>query len=154
MSDPTPHRDPVVHELKIWPGFFVEVMAGRKTHEVRKADRDFQIGDTLWLREWQSATAGLHNGEWKTEPERYTGREIRARVTAMTDPGTFGLPKDVCVMSIDIAAYFEDDRIDQELDGFLRKVASRTKHGRNESGEAGPCEPDCVKCTAERLLQR
>jgi hypothetical protein len=58
------------HELKCWPEYFTEVIAGRKPFEIRKDDRGFWYGDTLYLREWHP-----------TE-ERYTGRECKFKVTA------------------------------------------------------------------------
>lgn len=42
------------HELKILPTYFKEVQEGRKTFEVRKNDRNFQSGDTVILKEWDS----------------------------------------------------------------------------------------------------
>jgi hypothetical protein len=41
------------HDLKIWPQYFVEVAAEQKTFEIRKNDRDYQVGDVLRLREWE-----------------------------------------------------------------------------------------------------
>lgn len=40
------------HELKILPQFFCRVKDGSKTFEVRKNDRGFQPGDTVFLNEW------------------------------------------------------------------------------------------------------
>lgn len=40
-------------ELKIAPKYFAEVYVGRKTFELRKNDRDFQVGDFVRLREWK-----------------------------------------------------------------------------------------------------
>lgn len=41
-----------VHQLKIWTENFHEVKQGRKKAELRKADRDFSLGDFLQLCEW------------------------------------------------------------------------------------------------------
>ena len=40
------------HRLKIWPAPFRAVCDERKTCEVRRADRDFQVGDFLMLVEF------------------------------------------------------------------------------------------------------
>lgn len=41
------------HELKIRGEFYARIATGQKTFEIRKNDRDFQVGDVLILREWQ-----------------------------------------------------------------------------------------------------
>ena len=62
-----------IHDLKSWPEFFGPVLEGRKTFELRKNDRNFKVGDILWLREWEPLTA------------KYSGREIRKRITYMME---------------------------------------------------------------------
>ncbi|AKG88281.1 DUF3850 domain-containing protein [Listeria monocytogenes] len=59
------------HELKIAPEYFEAVTEGRKTFEIRKNDRNFEVGDTLVLQEFD-------NGE-------YTGREYWEDVVYITD---------------------------------------------------------------------
>lgn len=36
--------------------------------------------------------------------------------------------------------------------GFASRVAARTKHGPAGSGNDGPCDAECVKCEAERIV--
>jgi hypothetical protein len=78
------------HNLKTWPKQFSAVFAGTKKHEVRVNDRNFQEGDELMLQEWDPKT------------ERYTGRHILATISYMTRGGQFGLPENLCVMSLQI----------------------------------------------------
>jgi ASC-1-like (ASCH) protein len=40
------------HELKCWGEYFGRIQSGQKTFEIRKNDRDFQVGDILLLREF------------------------------------------------------------------------------------------------------
>ena len=61
-----------VHELKSWPESFAAIRAGQKTHELRRADRDFQVGDVLLLREYDPKS------------ERYSGQSLRVVITFMT----------------------------------------------------------------------
>lgn len=57
----------MMHELKTWPEFFQAIVDGRKNFEVRRDDRGFQAGDTVWLKEWDPSHGG-----------RYTGRDLKA----------------------------------------------------------------------------
>ena len=65
------------HDLKCWPEHFGPVVEGVKTVELRKNDRDYQIGDYLLLREFRPNQP--HQG-----PGSYTGRIARVRVTHIT----------------------------------------------------------------------
>jgi hypothetical protein len=78
----------MTHELKTWPEGFAAILDGRKRFEIRKADRPFDVGDTLHLREWNPDGSG------------YTGRETAAQVTYLVRGGAWGLPPDLCVMGI------------------------------------------------------
>lgn len=40
------------HVLKCWPQFMPRIASGQKTFEIRKNDRDYQVGDTLFLQEF------------------------------------------------------------------------------------------------------
>jgi len=60
------------HELKCIRPFFADVLALRKTFEIRRNDRNFEIGDLLWLREYD------------VYREELTGRSCRRIVTYMT----------------------------------------------------------------------
>jgi len=72
-----------VHELKVWPEFFAQVVAGRKRFEIRPDDRGFKVGDEVKLREWDPKC-------YKEDvPFGYTGSECSVRVTYITD---FGQP--------------------------------------------------------------
>ena len=66
-------RDPMIHDLKIWPEYFEAVARGDKTFEVRKWDRPYRVGDTLWLREWDNVKLD------------YTDRSVYRKVTYILD---------------------------------------------------------------------
>lgn len=75
------------HELKLWAEFFDDLVNGKKRFEIRKNDREFQVGDTLLLREYKFFT-----GE-------YTGRWLRFSITYILD-GDFGLERGFCALSL------------------------------------------------------
>ncbi len=59
----------MIHDLKIWPEFFDDLLVGFKPFELRKDDRPYAVGDTLRLR------------EWNPDSQRYTGRCADRNVT-------------------------------------------------------------------------
>lgn len=77
----------MIHELKTLPEYFEEVFMGHKNFEARKNDRDYKLGDTLILKEFES-----HKG--------YTGRQLARTVNYILHGGKFGIEEGYCVMSI------------------------------------------------------
>lgn len=59
------------HSVKIIPAYFDAVKNGLKTFEIRKLDRDYKIGDTLILSEWQPETLSVGS---------YTGRRVNVTI--------------------------------------------------------------------------
>ena len=89
------------HELKCWPDPFQAILDGKKTHEIRKTDRDFHEGDLLLLREYRVTFSCLDPIDFhEITKGEYTGRTCQVRVTYLSAPETFGLPKGLCVLSI------------------------------------------------------
>ena len=80
------------HELKILPEYFSAVLDGRKTFEIRKNDRGFEVGDTLILKEW--------NPTYRMP----TGREQHCEITYILEGNKetvqYGLKEGFCIMSI------------------------------------------------------
>lgn len=75
------------HELKILPNYFQAVWYDKKNFEVRKHDRDFHVGDTLVLREWE-------NGQ-------YTGSEVSKDISYILTADEFeGIAPGYCVLGI------------------------------------------------------
>jgi hypothetical protein len=93
-------REPMTHTLKIDPIPFQAVKARIKKLELRKADRDFRVGDTLHLLETVSTGAEMAAGA----PLEYTGGEDIVRVTHILHGPIYGLAEGWCVMSIEDAA--------------------------------------------------
>ncbi len=85
------------HELKIYPSHFGAVRLGVKTFEVRQADRDYQLGDVLVLREFDPDP---HRRFRESEWTGYTGEQIRARVTYIYIIGQYILSPPLAVMAI------------------------------------------------------
>jgi hypothetical protein len=115
-----------IHYFKCWPEPFGAMSVGTKTHEIRKDDRPIRprVGDLVVLQEWQPQEGtvraavegrfGKHacNTDSPDDCARkdlhrdpaaegdYTGRDLRRRVTYVTEPGQWGLAPDTYVMSL------------------------------------------------------
>ena len=61
------------HKLKILPQYFEDVCSGKKSFEIRKNDRDFKVGDTLFLMEFDTLAHSC------------TGRVVERKITYITD---------------------------------------------------------------------
>jgi len=85
---------PQIHYLKSWPQFFKDIRAGLRTHELRRNDRNFKVGDWMKLQEFDP------------ELSEYTGQRLTAEITSLT---SFAQPcavsgealnADFCILSI------------------------------------------------------
>lgn len=78
-------RKPIIHELKILPQYYDAVISNIKHFELRKDDRDYQVGDFLVLKEW-------HNGN-------YTGRETGFKIEyILRNCSEYGLMDGYCIL--------------------------------------------------------
>lgn len=102
----------MIHELKIKPEFFEDCACGRKTFEVRRNDRPFEIGDYLALNEWDG--------------ENYTGRCALFAITYILCDVDYCKPNYV-IMSIEPCAIGRRDtdmcRIGRPIPVYSREGA-------------------------------
>ena len=78
----------MTHELKTWPEYFRPVARGEKNFEVRRNDRDFQVGDVLTLRKF-NPKIGV-----------YTSAECDKSVTFILHGKGFGVAEGYCVLAL------------------------------------------------------
>lgn len=91
------------HNLKTWSCYFTEVLAGNKTFELRKNDRDYKVGDTLNLIE---VDPEKYQWEYNICLQDYqavptpTGRTCLRIITYILRGGQFGLDKDYVILGM------------------------------------------------------
>jgi ribosomal protein S17 len=88
---------PVRHQLKTWPPYFKDVWNRRKTAEIRKDDRGFQVGDVVELQ------------EWNPDEKEFTGNVVEVRITHIlrSEDGDFGLKRGYVMLSF----VYKTDRV-------------------------------------------
>jgi hypothetical protein len=86
------------HRIKCWPEFFRAVKNGDKTCEVRKADRDYRVGDFLMLIEFDP------------KKDAATGDYTTAKITHILTPADppRGLMDGFVVLSIERCGAIEE----------------------------------------------
>ena len=84
------------HELKTDPEVFDAVKSGLKTFEIRKDDRNFQIGDVLVLRRTKYTGEEMQNGM----PLEYTGTPLTVVVSYVLRGPLYGLADGWSILSI------------------------------------------------------
>lgn len=94
-----------VHDLKTDPEMFVAVCSGAKTHEIRKDDRGFAVGDILQLRET------VYTGEEMAAGARlvYSNRELCVHVTHIMRGPLYGIKEGWAILSFSRAAGHRGD---------------------------------------------
>lgn len=75
-----------IHELKITPEYFKDVKSGHKRFELRKDDREYQVGDLLILKEF--------------DKDHYTGHKTRHKTIQyiLRDVPEYGLNEGYCIL--------------------------------------------------------
>lgn len=82
------------HILKSWSPFFDAILKDTRTHELRRNDRSFQVGDLCDLQEYDNVKG------------TYTGRSCNVVISSITskeEPCAVsgdGLHPDFCILSI------------------------------------------------------
>lgn len=122
LSVKAPKYTGVIHELKSWPKYFADVWSGKKLFELRKNDRNFKVGDCLWLRKFEpcdhcNGYGSLRDGSMPDASSNddidcpkcmakggnYLGPSLAARVEYMITDFT-GLESGYCIMGIKVLA--------------------------------------------------
>lgn len=85
-----------IHELKTDSIMFCEVKNRVKKFELRINDRNYQIGDCLFLKETKFTGVEMKVGQ----PLVYTGRELMVLVTHILHGPVYGLENGWVIMSI------------------------------------------------------
>lgn len=78
----------IIHDLKIDPIYFDAVKDGKKQFEIRKDDRNYQVGDLITLREWNMG--GYTGRVIENIPIRYILRDVYG----------YGLQKGYCILGL------------------------------------------------------
>ena len=86
------------HELKLLTEYFKDVESGLKTFELRKNDRDFQVGDTLILKEYYQGDTDYKDSI--CTPPHYTNKQIEKKVVYMIKGGQYGLQKGYVILGL------------------------------------------------------
>lgn len=90
----------MLHELKISPEYYDAVVNGIKPFEIRKNDRNYSVGDTLRLREFDKYD--IYQTQWVTHSE-YTSRECVAAITYVFNLKDFlNIDEDYVVLGIKV----------------------------------------------------
>lgn len=80
----------MIHHIKCWPEYFESIENGIKTFELRKDDRNYKIGDTLVIRDFDPDTA------------TYSGKFLIRIVNYKMSDSLMGLQYGYCILGLSI----------------------------------------------------
>ena len=83
----------MLHTLKIHPEYFAPVKSGAKTFEIRKADRNYKVGDSIMLEEYDPEAL-------KMGKLGYTGNVCHKRISYVFRGGKHGVSNDYVVLGL------------------------------------------------------
>ena len=151
------------HAVKTWPEFFAAARDGLKPFEYRRNDRQYQVGETLRLLEWDPKV------------KAFTGNEITRRITYVL--AGHGIQEGFCILGVMpvvgpglrnaqaldfIKKWEDDDATDMNIANIMRLCA--ILEGRPEGGyipgrgikesTALPVEPASLDAKAGSHVER
>ena len=86
-----------LHELKILHPYLIDITIGTKTFELRKNDRDYQVGDLIHFIDIREDDT--ENDKCVCEP--YIDENTLYRITyVLKNVEKYGLDKDYCILAI------------------------------------------------------
>ena len=86
-----------IHELKIKEEYFEEILKGNKTFELRKNDRNYEVGDLIHFNIFEN----LKNPYEKIEVRAtYNGKDLFEITYILKNVPEYGLDKDYCILGI------------------------------------------------------
>lgn len=86
-----------LHELKIKHEYLIDVETGKKTFELRKNDRDYQVGDLIHFIDVGRINTTLD----KDDVEPAIDENALYQITyILKDVPEYGLDKDYCILGI------------------------------------------------------
>ena len=97
----------MIHDLKTWPKYFIPIVTGIKTFEIRINDRDFKARDILHLQEYDPDT------------NKYTGQALSMQVSFIMELDMFGLKNTV---AMGIVPYFNKETNDADNRKKLARI--------------------------------
>lgn len=106
-----------VHTLKTDPEVFQAVWEGKKTFEIRYNDRDYQVGDTLILKETQYTGQQMKNGM----PIIFTGRNYSTAITHILKGPLYGLQDGWVILSIESDLRAKLSMLKEDEETYLRE---------------------------------
>jgi hypothetical protein len=90
-----------IHTLKYIQPYFNQIWLGKKKAEIRKNDRDFKLGDIIYLQEYNK------------EKNTFSKYQIKIRITDILE-NFEGIELGYCMFSFDV-----EERITDELTDIL-----------------------------------
>ena len=108
------------HELKILPKWYENVESNKKNFEIRRNDRDFKVGDTLVLQEYEEGS--------------YTGRQITRKIQYIYQGnGDYGLSEGYCILGLEqepiciAKVEFDEDKLQEIVKEQVARIEITTE---------------------------
>lgn len=90
-----------LHELKILHEYLIDITLGKKTFELRKNDRDYQVGDLIRFIDIREDDSAAKNSIYKNQIEPNIDENTLYRITyVLKGVEQYGIDKDYCILAI------------------------------------------------------